>query len=109
MSDKNSTSKTNPGHAPSWYAHSANDKTVRPSLEGALEADVCVIGAGFTGVSAALQLAENGYKVIVLEGERVGFGAEGRVVFAAAAQAGVMRVRVKGTSRPAATGMARTL
>ncbi|MFN7009920.1 MAG: NAD(P)/FAD-dependent oxidoreductase [Allorhizobium sp.] len=78
MSDKNSTSKTNPGHAPSWYAHSANDKTVRPSLEGALEADVCVIGAGFTGVSAALQLAENGYKVIVLEGERVGFGASGR-------------------------------
>lgn len=78
MSDKNSTSKTNPGHAPSWYAHSANDKTVRPSLEGALEADICVIGAGFTGVSAALQLAENGYKVIVLEGERVGFGASGR-------------------------------
>lgn len=78
MSDKNRTSTTNPGHAPSWYAHSANDKTVRPSLEGSLEADVCVIGAGFTGVSAALQLAENGYKVIVVEGERVGFGASGR-------------------------------
>ena len=78
MSDKNRTSDTNPGHAPSWYAHSANDKTVRPSLEGEHVADVCIIGAGFTGISAALQLAENGYKVIVLEGERVGFGASGR-------------------------------
>lgn len=72
------TSATNPGHAPSWYAASANDKTVRPSLEGDLSADICVIGAGFTGISAALQLAENGYSVIVLEGERVGFGASGR-------------------------------
>ena len=78
MSDKNRTSETNPSHAPSWYAHSANDKTVRPSLEGEHSADVCVIGAGFTGISAALQLAENGYKVTVVEGERVGFGASGR-------------------------------
>ena len=78
MSDKNRTSETNQGHAPSWYAHSANDKTVRPSLEGEHTADVCIVGAGFTGVSAALQLAENGYKVIVVEGERVGFGASGR-------------------------------
>ncbi|GEO85182.1 MULTISPECIES: NAD(P)/FAD-dependent oxidoreductase [Alphaproteobacteria] len=72
------TSATNPGHAPSWYAASANDKSVRPSLKGERTADVCVIGAGFTGISAALQLAENGYSVIVLEGERVGFGASGR-------------------------------
>ena len=72
------TSATNPGHAPSYYAHSANDKRVRETLSGDLEADVCVIGAGFTGISAALQLAENGYSVIVLEGERIGFGASGR-------------------------------
>ncbi|MFA7416495.1 MAG: FAD-binding oxidoreductase [Rhizobium sp.] len=78
MSEKNNTSKTNPGHAPSWYAHSANDKTVRAHLEGETQADVCVIGAGFTGISAALQLAENGFSVVVLEGERIGFGASGR-------------------------------
>ncbi|RCW27351.1 gamma-glutamylputrescine oxidase [Ciceribacter lividus] len=72
------TSPTNPGHANSWYAASANDKRVRPELEGETEADVCVIGAGFTGISAALELAENGFSVVVLEGERVGFGASGR-------------------------------
>ncbi|MDQ0458035.1 NAD(P)/FAD-dependent oxidoreductase [Rhizobium paknamense] len=73
-----STSPANPGHANTWYAHSANDKLLRPALQGEIEADVCVIGAGFTGISAALQLAENGYKVVVLEGERIGFGASGR-------------------------------
>jgi len=36
-----------------------------------------VVGAGFTGMSAALELAERGYKVIVVEGERVGWGASG--------------------------------
>ncbi len=78
MTSTNQTSATNPGHAPSWYAHSANDKHVRESLKGEHTADVCVIGAGFTGISAALQLAENGFKVIVVEGERIGFGASGR-------------------------------
>ena len=68
----------NPGHAATWYAWSANDKTIRPTLEGEHEADICVIGAGFTGLSAALTLAEKGYSVIVLEGERIGFGASGR-------------------------------
>jgi gamma-glutamylputrescine oxidase len=68
----------NPGHAGSWYAASANDRRVRDTLDGALSADVCVIGAGFTGVSAALELAERGYRVVVLEAERVGFGASGR-------------------------------
>jgi gamma-glutamylputrescine oxidase len=68
----------NPGHTTSWYAASANDKTVRPSLEGDLEADICVIGAGFTGLSAAIELAERGYSVIVLEAMRIGFGASGR-------------------------------
>lgn len=78
MTKTDRTSTTNPGHAPSWYAHSANDKRVRETLIGEHSADVCVIGAGFTGISAALQLSENGFKVIVLEGERIGFGASGR-------------------------------
>lgn len=75
---KDSISASNPGHAPTWYAHSANDKRVRDTLTGEHTADVCVIGAGFTGISAALQLAESGFSVIVLEGERIGFGASGR-------------------------------
>lgn len=40
--------------------------------------DVCVVGAGFTGISTALHLAESGYEVIVLEAERIGWGASGR-------------------------------
>nr|WP_311787863.1 FAD-binding oxidoreductase [Fererhizobium litorale] len=70
--------KNNPGHALSWYAASANDKRVRPSLLEDIEADICIIGAGFTGTSAALELAERGYSVVVLEAMRVGFGASGR-------------------------------
>ncbi|MBB4064197.1 NAD(P)/FAD-dependent oxidoreductase [Gellertiella hungarica] len=73
-----SSISTNPGHAATWYAASANDQRVRPTLKGDLEADVCVIGAGFTGVSAALELSERGFKVVVLEGTRIGFGASGR-------------------------------
>ena len=68
----------NPGHARSWYAATALEQAPRPALEGELQADVCIIGAGFTGVSAALELAERGFKVVVLEGERIGFGASGR-------------------------------
>ncbi|MBT9371870.1 FAD-binding oxidoreductase [Rhizobium sp. CSW-27] len=69
---------SNPGHTASWYAASANDRRVRPALEGEVEADVCIIGAGFTGISAALELCERGYSVVVLEAERIGFGASGR-------------------------------
>ncbi len=72
------TNSPNPGHTSSWYAASANDKRVRPSLEGEETADICIIGAGFTGLSAALEMAEQGFSVIVLEGERIGFGASGR-------------------------------
>lgn len=72
------TTNTNPGHIASWYAASANDRRVRPSLRDSLTADVCIIGAGFTGISAALELSERGYGVVVLEAERVGFGASGR-------------------------------
>ena len=75
---KASAAPENPGHVASWYAASANDKRLRPALEESLSADICIIGAGFTGVSAALELAEKGYSVVVLEAERVGFGASGR-------------------------------
>jgi gamma-glutamylputrescine oxidase len=66
------------GHAKSYYAATANRQDARTALAGAETADVCIIGAGFTGISAALELSERGYSVIVLEAERVGFGASGR-------------------------------
>ncbi|MFD1745950.1 NAD(P)/FAD-dependent oxidoreductase [Rhizobium helianthi] len=69
---------SNPGHTASWYAASAGDQRIRPALEGEVEAHVCIIGAGFTGISAALELTERGHTVVVLEAERIGFGASGR-------------------------------
>lgn len=63
---------------PSYYAASANLAPARPLLRGIETADICVIGAGYTGLSTALFLAEAGYKVIVLEAMTVGWGASGR-------------------------------
>lgn len=65
-------------HAPSWYAFSANPHPAHPALAGDESCDVCVVGAGYTGLTTALELAERGYSVIVLEAERVGWGASGR-------------------------------
>ena len=65
-------------HTGSYYAYSANPTPERPALRGSLRADVCVIGAGYTGISTALHLAEAGFKVVVLEAARVGWGASGR-------------------------------
>lgn len=62
----------------SWYAATANTLAPFPELKGAVRADVCVVGAGYTGLSAALHLAEAGLSVVVLEAHRVGFGASGR-------------------------------
>ena len=49
-----------------------------PSLDGDERADVCVIGGGYTGLSTALHLGQKGYDVVLLEAERVGWGASGR-------------------------------
>lgn len=65
-------------HTGSYYAASANDKAQRSALNGDITSDVCIIGAGFTGLSSAIHLAEQGFKVTVLEGSRIGFGASGR-------------------------------
>ncbi|MGI9224250.1 MAG: NAD(P)/FAD-dependent oxidoreductase [Woeseiaceae bacterium] len=62
----------------SYYAATAHDVCESPPLQESVQADVCVIGGGFTGVSAALNLAEAGFDVVLLEAERIGFGASGR-------------------------------
>ena len=65
-------------HARSYYAATANPAPDRPPLEEDLRADVCVIGGGIAGCSAALELAERGYRVVLLEARRVGWGGSGR-------------------------------
>ena len=65
-------------HCSSYYAATANITTGYSPLRGAASCDVCIVGAGFTGISAALELAERGYKVTVLEANRVSWGASGR-------------------------------
>ncbi|MCF2904443.1 FAD-binding oxidoreductase [Octadecabacter sp. CECT 8868] len=68
-----------PGEFPkSWYAATADIPAQRPALKGQHTADVCIVGAGFTGLIAALDLAEAGMKVIVLDAHRAGWGASGR-------------------------------
>ena len=66
------------GYPQSYYVATAKGLEDHPRLEGPVRADVCVIGAGFTGLSAAVNLAERGLSVIVLEAERIGYGASGR-------------------------------
>ncbi|MBX3493659.1 MAG: FAD-binding oxidoreductase [Parvibaculum sp.] len=69
---------TQSGYPPSWYAATAAALPPLPPLAGDETADVCIVGAGYTGLSAALHLAERGYSIVVLEAERIGWGASGR-------------------------------
>ncbi len=62
----------------SYYSATANPAPIRPALAGETSVDACVIGGGLTGLSAALHLAERGYKTLLLEAEQVGWGASGR-------------------------------
>ncbi|MDI3336240.1 FAD-binding oxidoreductase [Defluviimonas aestuarii] len=62
----------------SWYADTAEAPGPYPEAAGDLSCDVCVVGAGFTGLSAALHLATRGFDVTLLDAHRVGWGASGR-------------------------------
>jgi gamma-glutamylputrescine oxidase len=66
------------GHIQSYYAASAKPSAERAALAGVVDCDVCVVGGGIAGCSAALHLAERGYSVVLLEEHRIGWGASGR-------------------------------
>jgi gamma-glutamylputrescine oxidase len=65
-------------HAPSYYAATLTEQVSAPALTGDSAAHVCVIGGGFTGISAALHLARRGLDVTLLEQSRLAWGASGR-------------------------------
>lgn len=62
----------------SYYAKTAQPLAPFPALQGQASCDVCVIGSGFMGLSTALHLARDGFDVVLLDAQRVGFGASGR-------------------------------
>ncbi|MDF4209581.1 MULTISPECIES: FAD-binding oxidoreductase [Pseudomonas] len=65
-------------HAASYYAASSLPQPDYPALAGDLTADVCVVGGGFSGLNTALELAERGLSVVLLEAHKIGWGASGR-------------------------------
>ena len=69
---------TDQANIQSYYQATAHAAPARPALAGSVECDVCVVGGGIAGCSAALHLAERGYSVVLLEAHRIGWGASGR-------------------------------
>ncbi|WP_298186024.1 FAD-binding oxidoreductase [uncultured Pseudomonas sp.] len=65
-------------HTHSYYAASANRQLAYPALEGELRADVCIVGGGFSGLNTAIELAQKGLSVVLLEAHKIGWGASGR-------------------------------
>jgi gamma-glutamylputrescine oxidase len=61
-----------------YYRASLGADPLHRPLSGRAKADVCIVGGGFTGLSAALHLATEGARVMLLEAETIGFGASGR-------------------------------
>jgi len=66
------------GHIKTYYSATRNDTTEYPALSGTIDADVCVVGGGFSGVATALSMAERGYSVALLEANKLGWSASGR-------------------------------
>ncbi len=62
----------------SYYTATAHAFEPAPPFEGDVETDIVIIGGGYTGLHAALNAAECGYKVVLLEARRIGWGASGR-------------------------------
>ncbi|HVZ28887.1 MAG TPA: FAD-binding oxidoreductase [Asticcacaulis sp.] len=68
----------NTGHPDSWYRACIPDPPRFPALQDDLRVDVAIVGGGYTGLGAALELAQKGVRVAVLEGAEIGSGASGR-------------------------------
>src|SRR5919107_3412349 len=66
------------GYADTYYARTLAEASPCPALEGGEKADAVIVGGGLAGLTAALELARAGRSVIILEAERVGWGASGR-------------------------------
>jgi gamma-glutamylputrescine oxidase len=66
------------GYCDSYYSASIREASDYPVLEGEHRVDVAIVGGGFTGVATAVELAERGYRVAVIEANKVGWGASGR-------------------------------
>lgn len=65
-------------HANSYYAATAKYPQRYPALTESITADVCIVGGGFSGVNSAIELVLRGYSVVVLEANKIGWGASGR-------------------------------
>ncbi|MCP3748417.1 FAD-binding oxidoreductase [Pseudomonas sp. SBB6] len=65
-------------HTASYYAASSAPQANYPQLQGELSCDICVVGGGFSGLNTAIELAERGLNVILLEARKIGWGASGR-------------------------------
>jgi gamma-glutamylputrescine oxidase len=67
-----------PGRDASYYTASLDRETAYPRLQGEVSVDVAIVGGGFTGVATAVELAERGLKVALVERNKIGWGASGR-------------------------------
>ncbi len=65
-------------HTHSYYAASTRYNVDHPILEESIEADICVVGGGFSGINTAIELANRGFSVVLLEANKIGWGASGR-------------------------------
>ena len=77
MTNRHSASNSH-DHAASYYAATANQPLEFAPLQGEQSADVCIVGGGFSGLNTAIELAERGFSVVLLEAHRIGWGASGR-------------------------------
>ena len=67
-------------HTLSYYAATIKYEDQYPTLMENVETDICVVGGGFTGVNTALELSERGFKVVLVEANRISWGASGAMV-----------------------------
>lgn len=78
MSGRRGGGNPKTGFDESWYYHTALNVQKYAPLDGSTDAEVCVVGGGYTGLSAAIELARKGYSVVLLEAYKIGSGASGR-------------------------------